>query len=149
MNLRELFRPDDLLVGFDPTDKWDAIRLLVEHLTETGQLAGELGPEVLERVLERERSMSTGMERGVAIPHAAVDGVDDVLAAMGIVTREQGLAFDAIDARPVRLVVLHIRTLADVARVLGQESTREALIGAADSQAAYEALAAGDPASRT
>ena len=158
MNLRDLFQPSDLLVGFDPTDKWDAIRLLVEHLAASGKIDQALAPIVLEQVVARERSMSTGMERGVAIPHAAVEEIEEVRAAMGIVSREQGLAFDAIDAQPARLVVLlviprskkllHIRTLADVARVLGQQATREALIAAPDSQAAYDALATGDPAPR-
>ena len=158
MELRELFRPDDLLVGFDPADKWDAIERLVRHLAEAGKIdEGDVRP-ILEQVLSRERSMSTGMERGIAIPHAAVDQVDKVLASMGIVSRDDGLEFDSIDAQPAHLVVLlviprsqkllHIRTLADVARVLGVDAVREALVAAESSQQAWEALAAGDAANQ-
>lgn len=154
MDLSQLFRPDDLLVGFAPDDKWDAIRRLVGHLASSGRLPAGSAPAVLEHVLTRERSMSTGMERGIAIPHAAVDQVDRVVAAMGIVSRPEGLQFESIDARPARLVVLlviprsqkllHIRTLADVARVLALDSVREALIAARTSAEAWQALQAAE-----
>ena len=158
MQLHDLFTPGDLLVGFSPSDKWDAIETLVAHLVTQGKIpAGAVG-NVLEQVLARERSMSTGMERGIAIPHAAVDQIDEVLACMGIVSNEEGLAFDSIDAQPARLIVLlviprsqkllHIRTLADVARVLGLDDVRQALISAATPEQAWEALSAGDAANK-
>ncbi len=158
VDLHQLFRPEDLLLGFDPPDKWQAIVRLVEHLAARGRIQTASAPGILELVLARERSMSTGMERGIAIPHAAVEGIDGVAACMGIVTRPEGLDFNSIDARPARLIVLlvipraqkllHIRTLADLARVLGLESVREALIGARDTDSAWAALSAGDAARR-
>lgn len=145
-------------MGFAPTDKWDAIKVLVEHLVTRGKVSAEAAVQILEQVQTRERSMSTGMERGIAIPHAAVDQIDEVLACMGIVTSDEGLAFESIDAQPARLIVLlviprsqkllHIRTLADVARVLGLDDVRQALVSASSSEQAWEALAAGDAASR-
>jgi mannitol/fructose-specific phosphotransferase system IIA component (Ntr-type) len=156
MQLHELFRPDDLIVGFHPADKWEAIENLVDHLVERGKIDAASGGRVLEQVQARERSMSTGMERGIAIPHAAVDQIDEVLACMGIVSDEAGLAFESIDAQPARLIVLlviprsqkllHIRTLADVARVLGIDEVRAALIAAETPEMAWEALSAGDAA---
>ena len=158
MELRRLFAASDLLVGFDPKDKWDAIHRLIDHLVAENKLSSSVASSVLEQILTRERTMSTGMERGIAIPHAAVEQVDRVIACMGIVAREGGLHFESIDGQPTRLVVLlvipraqkllHIRTLADVARVLGVESVRDALVAAASSQQAWEALAAGDAAAR-
>ena len=158
MDLQQLFQPDDLLVDFAPADKWAAIGDLVELLVRRGKLGAQEAPVVLEHVLARERSMSTGMERGVAIPHAAVEGVRSVLACMGIVSRPEGLQFASIDARPARLVILlvipraqkllHIRTLADIARVLGRDGVREALTGAPDAHGAWAALAEGEAARR-
>jgi mannitol/fructose-specific phosphotransferase system IIA component (Ntr-type) len=158
MELRQLFAPSDLVVGFDPSDKWDAIERLVRHLVGEGKLPTAVSAAVRDQVVARERSMSTGMERGIAIPHAAVDQVDRVLACMGIVSRPEGLAFESIDGQPARLVVLlvipraqkllHIRTLADVARVLGLDSVRESLLAARSSAQAWDALSAGDVASK-
>ncbi len=156
MDLRELFRPEDLVLEFSPNDKWDGIRDLVEHLRDTERLPEEAFEGVLEKVLARERSMSTGMEEGIAIPHAAVDEIDSVAACMGIVSAEEGLKFESIDGQPARLIVLlaipraqkllHIRTLADVARVLGTASVREALLAATTQEAAWEALTSGSDA---
>lgn len=141
MRLSELFGERELIVGFDPADKWEAIRALVDHLVAAGRLDAERSDAILDAVLSRERSMSTGMESGVAIPHAAVDDLPGVVAGMGIVTRPEGLSFDSIDGQPARIVVLlviprqqkllHIRTLADVARLLGQSGVREELLRAA------------------
>ena len=151
MHLRELLRPDDLVVGFDPADKWDAIAQLVLRMVERGLIPAAQADSIRDAVLARERSMSTGMERGVAIPHAAVEGIERVVAQLGIVQREEGLAFDSIDAQPARLVVLlviprsqkllHIRTLADLARALSSESVRAELLAAATPQEAWNALA--------
>ena len=156
MQLQELLSPADFLVPFEPSDKWDAIDRLMQHLVEAGRIEAEQADGLAERVMERERSMSTGMERGIAMPHAAVDGIDKVVAQLGIVTREDGLAFESIDAQPARLVVLlvipraqkllHIRTLADLARVLQSDDVRTALQEAATPEEAWNALVEGQPA---
>lgn len=151
MRLQELFQPRDLLVGFTARDKWDAIERMMKHLVATGRLTSDQSPAILEAVLNRERSMSTGMERNIAIPHAAVEDLPHVVAALAIVNAHGGLKFDSIDGTPTHLVVLllipkaqkllHIRTLADVARVLGREEVREELLAAKSAQDAWAALA--------
>jgi mannitol/fructose-specific phosphotransferase system IIA component (Ntr-type) len=158
MEIKQLFRPADLLVGFTPADKWQAIHQLVEHLVAGGRLLSAQASAIEQHVLARERSMSTGMERGIAIPHAAVDEVSSVQACMGICPRERGLDFASIDGQSAHFIVLlvipraqkllHIRTLADVARVLGQASVREALLAAATPEQAWKALEPADTAAR-
>ena len=153
MNLQELFRREDVLVEFDARDKWDAIARLVSHLEASGRIGAAQAGSVLESVTEREKSMSTGMERGLAIPHAAVDELESVAACLAV-TEEPGLNFESIDGSPTRFVVLlviprsqkllHIRTLADVARVLGKDSVREGLVAAASPEEAWKVLTAGD-----
>ncbi len=154
MKPSELIEPDSLLLGFDPTDKWSCIQDLVQHLCDIGRLDAGLVDSVREAVLSRERSMSTGMEEGVAIPHAALDDVSEVIACLGVVNREEGLEFESIDGRPTRLVVLlvipksqkllHIRTLADIARVLSKDLVRQELLNATDPDRAHAVLVAGE-----
>jgi mannitol/fructose-specific phosphotransferase system IIA component (Ntr-type) len=72
------------------------------------------------------------------------------------VSRPHGLAFESVDGRPTQVVVLflipraqkllHIRTLADVARVLGREAVRDALLTATSWAEAWHALAEGEAA---
>ncbi|MEW6072350.1 MAG: PTS sugar transporter subunit IIA [Planctomycetota bacterium] len=155
MRLQELFSPADILVAFAARDKWDALDRMLARLGRRGRVPAALLPEVHEAVLARERSMSTGMERGIAIPHAAVEGLDALVASLAITPRERGLNFESIDGSPTHLVVLlliprsqkllHIRTLADVARVLGDDEVREALVAARTSEAAWEVLGRQPP----
>ena len=56
-----------------------------------GSIPGPLTVAVIDAVLTRERSMSTGMEHGIAIPHAAVDFIDDIVAVVIRVAREDRL----------------------------------------------------------
>lgn len=150
MLLSDLFTAGDLVVPFDPADKWSGIQALVQHVCDSGRLPAELFDDVLDAVISRERSMSTGMEHGVAIPHAAVEGLESVAVAMGLVQAEEGLPFESVDGRPARIVVLliipraqkllHIRTLADVARALSRDELRDELLSAEGAQAAFETL---------
>ena len=152
MKLSELFRPRDVIL-FEPGDKWDAIEELTAHAVRVGRLPeSELEP-AREAVYARARSMSTGMAHGVAIPHAAIDGVDELGSVLGIVKKDGGLAFESLDGSPAEIVVLlviprkqkilHIRTLADVARGLGSKMVRDELRQAPDAQAAWQVLARG------
>ena len=90
---------------------------------------------VVQAVLERESLMSTGIGRGVAVPHGKTPEVPRLMAAMA--TCPGGLAFDAVDGEPCRILFLlvshpddsgpHIRALAQVARVLNQERAKRGL----------------------
>jgi mannitol/fructose-specific phosphotransferase system IIA component (Ntr-type) len=150
MLLQEIFTADDVLFGLDPGDKWEAIRSLMGLLVESGRVPAERSEELLDAVFEREQSMSTGMERGLAIPHAAVEGIDGLAAAIGIVSDEEGLDFASIDGAPTRLVILllipreqkllHIRTLADIARGLGDESMVAQLLASGAAAEAWQVL---------
>ena len=150
MHLHELIPADAIRVGFDPGDKWNAVRLLVETLVEAGHLDSGREDEIRELVEEREHSMSTGMEDGLAVPHATVEGLDTVVGALGVVGEDASLDFDAIDGLPTRVVVLllipaeqkmlHIRTLAEVARVLGDTAVRAEVLAAATPPEAHSAL---------
>lgn len=154
MRLSDLFQPEDVLVGFAPHDKWEAIRRLVEHLVARDRLKSGQGPAIIDAVVAREKSMSTGMEHGIAIPHAAVDAVDHVVACMAIVGAKDGLPFENIDGGTTKIIVLlvipraqkllHIRTLADIARVLNRDTVRERLIHSATSAEAWAILAEAD-----
>lgn len=154
MKPSELIGPESLWLGFDPTDKWSCIHDLVQYLGDIGRLDAGLIEPVRDAVLSRERSMSTGMEEGVAIPHAALDEVSEVIACLGVVRREEGLDFESIDGRPTRLVVLlvipksqkllHIRTLADIARVLSKDLVRQELLVADEPDRAHAILVAGE-----
>lgn len=148
MKLSEILRPELILVPLEAADKWQAISLLARAAVGTAPKRAPLLAEVEEALLVRERSMTTGMEHGIAIPHAAVDGIDDVIAVVGMCP--DGLEFGALDGEPAQIIVclviprakklLHIKTLAAIARLMSRASVRERLLSCADGEAVLAAV---------
>jgi mannitol/fructose-specific phosphotransferase system IIA component (Ntr-type) len=136
MKLSELIEAGTVVVPLQASDKWETIRMLALRLVEKKKVAAEKSEELKASLFARERSMSTGMEHGVAIPHAAIDGVPNVAACLGITAA--GIPFESIDGKPAQIVVclviprqqklLHIRTLAEIARLLSRESIRKRIL---------------------
>jgi len=135
MHMSELIEERFIRLNFTATDKWDAIAQLVDVLVEEGVIPAERRKAVLDVVYERERSVTTGMERGIAIPHANSKDVQEVSAAFGI--SKDGVEFESLDGEPAHLVILlviprntfqqHVRTLAGIARLLHHQDIVENL----------------------
>lgn len=116
-------------------DKWQLIETLTDALVESGQIEAIHRDTVHAALVAREKSMSTGMEQGIAIPHTSVDRVDKTAVALAVI--REGIDFEAIDGRPTHLIILlvnpsnrtkaHIRTLAEIARLLSSAELRAAL----------------------
>lgn len=98
-------------------------------------------------MLGRERTMSTGLRSGIAVPHARTDGVRLLYVAIGI--KKEGVDFESLDGEPSRIFVAiaspkkkaepHIRVLSSLSGALKDETLRSRLLSAANSAEA-EAL---------
>lgn len=94
------------------------------------QVYGVPQPKAVEALQERESLGPTGVGHGVALPHARVDGLDQVVGAM--VLMDNAIDFDAVDRQPVDLAfalfaphdagVEHLKALALVSRSLRNKS---------------------------
>jgi mannitol/fructose-specific phosphotransferase system IIA component (Ntr-type)/Kef-type K+ transport system membrane component KefB len=83
-------------------DKAGIIAELVDLLRAGGLVRD---PDVAVRaVLAREQGLASGLQHGIAIPHARTDAVDRLVCAVGL--KPEGVAFDALDGRPARIIVL-------------------------------------------
>ncbi len=104
--------------------------------------------EALGTVLARERTVSTGLENGVAIPHGKTDAVNRLVVALGL--KPEGLDFASLDAQPSRIFVLtlspladtgpHIQFLATMSKLLRRADVRDALLTAPDAAAVIAGL---------
>jgi Kef-type K+ transport system membrane component KefB/mannitol/fructose-specific phosphotransferase system IIA component (Ntr-type) len=116
--------------------KEEIITELVDILEARGKLSDR--DLVLKDVFERESAMSTGMQRGVALPHAKTEGVTDLAVAVGI--KKGGVNFDSLDGKPSRIFILvvsprrttgpHIQFLAAIGAVLKEGNALERAINA-------------------
>jgi mannitol/fructose-specific phosphotransferase system IIA component (Ntr-type) len=100
-------------------------------------------------VLERELLATTGLGDEVAIPHAAVEGLDRPLLALG--RAPEGIDFGAHDGRPARIVFLllippeafaeEVRILASIARATIEQRARDEIVAAASLEEVTQVLA--------
>ncbi len=88
------------------TDRNDVIAELVSALAGAGRLKNADCREVLKAVIERENEASTGIGKGVAVPHVKHSAVTDVVAAVG--RSDIGVDFSSLDRQPVYSVILLI-----------------------------------------
>jgi len=144
MNVLEILRPECAKVPLAATDKHAAIDELVELLASDGRLTDTAA--VKAAVWERECQRSTGIGEGLAIPHGKCAAVRELAMAVG--RPAAPMPFDAIDKKPVRLIVLlvspvdqismHIQALGRVSRLLSDPALRERTYEAPDAAALYE-----------
>lgn len=107
-------------------------------------------------IMEREKLGSTGIGHGIAIPHGRLPDLDTPITALA--RHADGIDFDAIDGKPVHIVVVllapqdedrsHLELLAGLARTLQKESVRQAVMQATTAEE-ISGLFAVPPASRT
>ena len=116
-------------------DREGAIAEIVESLDKAGKLGKGKCKEITRAVIKREKEASTGMGKGVAVPHVKYKLVKDVIAAIGL--NSAGIDFSALDKQPVYSVVLlispvdepdkHLQAMENVFRHLQQEKFRKFL----------------------
>src|SRR5688500_871553 len=104
MRLADLVNERLIDASLAASNKEEAITKLVDLLVAGGRIPAAVRPAALKAVLDRERSLSTGMEHGVAIPHGSIDDLDDMACAFGI--SPAGVDFASLDGAPARLILL-------------------------------------------
>jgi mannitol/fructose-specific phosphotransferase system IIA component (Ntr-type) len=116
-------------------DRDGAIAELVAALVTAGKIAAESAKDVMKAVVKRENEASTGMGKGVAVPHVKHSAVRNVVAAVG--HSGTGIDFAALDEQPVYSVILlispldnpdkHLQAMENIFRHLQKERFRKFL----------------------
>ncbi|MBX7058257.1 MAG: PTS sugar transporter subunit IIA [Leptospirales bacterium] len=149
MDLSEVITPERIAILEERFEnKQELLERLFNRCCGEEDFGGKRA-EVWRSLLEREKSMSTGIGLGVAIPHCSSDYVPDVLAYAAVL--RQGVEFQAVDEAPVQIIVLllmpkkkferHIKILAAIARQFNDEGIRRRVLQAADAAEAYGVIA--------
>ena len=124
--LSELIGPDQILLPFEADSKEEALEELVRFLIE-GIGKPDLEETVRAGIWAREREISTGIGRGIAIPHAELDADIEPAAVMAV--SPGGVPFDALDSEPVHIFFLLICSNLDPNFRLGVLSRLSGLLG--------------------
>jgi fructose-specific phosphotransferase system IIA component len=144
MILTQILDPSCVKVPLEGKTKEAVITELVDLLDARGLLNDRA--MVLEAVLMREQTRSTGIGSGIAIPHGKCRGVKELVMALGIT--DQPVDFESIDGKPVKIVVLlvspadrtgpHIQALARISRLMLDERFKEDLEASTTAEDLYE-----------
>jgi len=146
MQIADLLTPNSVLPVLTATSKKQALQELARVAAEH---TGLLERQIFDVLLERERLGTTGVGRGVAIPHGKLPGLKRI---HGVFARtEEKIDFDAIDGEQVDLLFLllapegagadHLKALARVARLLRDPDIARKLRDSRDAEALYAVLA--------
>ncbi|RPH99355.1 MAG: PTS sugar transporter subunit IIA [Calditrichaeota bacterium] len=123
MSLLDVLTEEVIAVPLSSCDKNGAIRELIALVRKSGKISNE--DEVYDAVMMREDKSSTGLEKGIAVPHAKTAAVNKIAAAIGI--SRDGIDFGSLDGKPSKLIFLilappaqsgpHVAMLSEIARM--------------------------------
>jgi len=135
MKLSNIFCSGALVPALASADRDAVIRELVTALDKAGKLGKGHREEIIKAVIKRENEASTGMGKGIAVPHVKHPAVKKVVAALGLCGR--GINFASLDKQDVHSVILlvspaddpdqHLRAMEAVFRHLQAEKFRKFL----------------------
>ena len=144
MVLTQILQPSCVKVPLENDDKQAAIAELVDLLDSNGQIINR--DTVLDAVLLREKTRSTGIGSGIAIPHGKCKATKELVMAVGIAKKP--IDFDSVDGRPVNIIILlvspadqtgpHIQALARISRLMLDEQFKKALENSGSPENVYE-----------
>ncbi len=139
-----MIKTDAVLYGVKTNNKKQLLQNISDAFSELTNINSD---SIMECIYERERLGSTGMGRGIAIPHARIEGIDRVYIVLA--TLQKPIEFQSIDEKPVDIVCAllapedagadHLQALARVSRYLRQKTFCAKLRGA-NSKDAVQAI---------
>ena len=146
MKLTEILKPECVRAPLVADEKTAAITELVDLLAEQGLLADR--DDVLNAVLVRENTRSTGIGLGLAVPHGKSHGCRTLLLAVG--KPAAPMNFDSLDRRPCNIIMLlaspvdktgpHIQALASISRLWQTEDFRKTILETKTAEELYAAI---------
>ena len=156
MKLTDILSPERVIHRLHADDKDGVLSELVARGLVGDDKATGLANGDQERVLrtlqERERLGSTGIKDGLAIPHGKLDGLDQLVACLGL--HQKGLDFGAIDQQPSRVFIVllapqaaggqHLKALARISRLFSDATLPRRLLECETAQQIFDEVATED-----
>ena len=138
VNLKKHIQKTSISLDLKGETKEEIIRELVDLLSNSILIDNK--ETAINDILRRESKMSTGMQNGIALPHAKTEAVEGLVAAVGI--KKDGIDFTSLDKQPSFIFVAilsptnksgpHIQFLAEISKLLLDNSVKEKFILATD-----------------
>jgi nitrogen PTS system EIIA component len=145
MDLSDLLEPEGILPSLKAKSKKQALQ---ELASRAGELTGLDQRDIFDTLLQRERLGSTGLGRGIAIPHVKFKALNKIVCLFARLA--EPIEFESHDDAPVDLIFLllapehasgdHLKALARISRLVREPATLEQLRSAQDVDALRSVL---------
>ena len=146
MQLQDYISTENLIRSLASSGKEDAIREMAAFLSDKGKLADVNA--TVSALLDREKLGSTGVGEEVAIPHAKLADIEDIVILVAM--KEEGIDFESVDDAPVKLFFLvlapekqmnlHLKTLARISRLIKMSQFKERALSAENAEEIIDIL---------
>jgi PTS system fructose-specific IIC component/PTS system nitrogen regulatory IIA component len=143
MFLYEMFPPELIKIGLEAEDKDEVFEEMADLFCQVER--SNIRNEILEAIHERESKMSTGIHKGIAVPHGKTNTLENMHGILGI--SRKGIDYDALDGQPVYVLFMllapqkdseiHLRLLKRLAGLLDNPQFYLDLLAQKDSRGAH------------
>jgi len=130
MKFADFVNSEAIQADLSATDKEGVIREMVQALLDAGGIKKDEFESIVKAILKREELGSTGIGRGVAVPHTKHPSVDQLVGTVAV--SREGVDFDSLDGEQVYLFFLlisppdrpgdHLRALENISRQLRDDT---------------------------
>ncbi len=146
MDLQKILCKDSVAIDDSLKDKDAILHKIADMAAQCRGLKKYKPEELYKKLSEREELLSTGIGKGIALPHCTLDDLDDFV--IGILVVPSGVSFKAIDKKKVKLFIYifapkekrndHISYLARISQILQSEDAVEDIVKQTDPDKVYE-----------
>ena len=146
MRLTDVLKQELIKIPLSGANRDEVIQELIDKLSENELIKDK--KSIFSAVIEREKIMSTGVGKEIAIPHCKNEASPEFCVALGV--HKKGVDFKAIDNHPVKIVFLlvgpednpgmHIKLLSRISRMMNHEDLRNQLIACEDAESAFQLI---------
>lgn len=134
----KIIEQSNIIMKLKGTTKEEVLEELLDSLYASGKIIDR--KQALTSILEREEIMSTGMQKGIALPHTRTEGTNRIAVAIGL--KKDGIDFDSIDNLPSKLIFMiispsnhispHLQLLSGISSHLSSREAVEKLLKCQD-----------------
>lgn len=130
MKFADFINIESIKADVQAGDKRGVIEELVGRIVDAGVISADERDSIIEAIMKREELGSTGIGRGVAVPHTKHPSVEQLIGTVGV--SHTGVEFDSLDGENVNILFLlisppdrpgdHLRALENISRQLRDDT---------------------------
>lgn len=146
MKISDILTVDSIVVDFEIDNKENLLKFMLDLVATSGKIIDK--EQTLKEIFAREQVLSTGIGKGIALPHAKSKYVSDSCAAFVIL--KNPIEYDSLDGEKVKIIVMliglennvaaHLKYLSKISRLLNNDTFRNQLLECSSSEQVLELL---------